>query len=62
MTKKKTVVHLVPLINSKYVDIAGVYLCQFSDLLQISPIEPGSTGNIIIFKVIKVHQQFECSK
>uniref|UniRef100_A0A673LHP3 Protein TASOR-like n=1 Tax=Sinocyclocheilus rhinocerous TaxID=307959 RepID=A0A673LHP3_9TELE len=31
----------------------GVYLCQFSDLLQIGPIEPGSTGNIIIFKVIK---------
>ncbi|XDV21846.1 hypothetical protein PO909_026866, partial [Leuciscus waleckii] len=31
----------------------GVYLCQFSDLLQISAIEPGSTGNIIIFKVIK---------
>ncbi|KTG41105.1 hypothetical protein cypCar_00019362 [Cyprinus carpio] len=30
-----------------------VYLCQFSDLLQISPIEPGSSGNIIIFKVIK---------
>ncbi|XP_067272436.1 protein TASOR isoform X2 [Pseudorasbora parva] len=31
----------------------GVYLCQFSDLLQVNPIEPGSTGNIIIFKVIK---------
>ncbi|XP_073700434.1 protein TASOR isoform X2 [Garra rufa] len=31
----------------------GVYLCQFSDLLQITPIEPGTTGNIIIFKVIK---------
>ncbi|XP_057181536.1 protein TASOR isoform X2 [Triplophysa rosa] len=31
----------------------GVYLCQFSDLLQIAPLEPGSTGNIIIFKVIK---------
>ncbi|XP_062842638.1 protein TASOR [Trichomycterus rosablanca] len=31
----------------------GVYLCQFSDLLQISPHEPGSTGEIIIFKVIK---------
>ncbi|XP_039513117.1 protein TASOR isoform X1 [Pimephales promelas] len=31
----------------------GVYLCQFSDLLQITPIEPGSTGNIVIFKVIK---------
>ncbi|XP_050950543.1 protein TASOR isoform X6 [Labeo rohita] len=31
----------------------GVYLCQFSDLLQITPIEPGTTGNIIVFKVIK---------
>ncbi|MCJ8744545.1 hypothetical protein PDJAM_G00119910 [Pangasius djambal] len=31
----------------------GVYLCQFSDLLQTSPHEPGSTGEIIIFKVIK---------
>ncbi|KAA0712505.1 Protein TASOR [Triplophysa tibetana] len=31
----------------------GVYLCQFSDLLQIAPLEPASTGNIIIFKVIK---------
>ncbi|XP_056303591.1 LOW QUALITY PROTEIN: protein TASOR, partial [Danio aesculapii] len=31
----------------------GVYLCQFSDLLQINPFEPGTTGDIIIFKVIK---------
>ncbi|TSM44155.1 Protein TASOR [Bagarius yarrelli] len=31
----------------------GVYLCQFSDLLQSSPFEPGFTGEIIIFKVIK---------
>ncbi|KAM9444561.1 protein TASOR isoform 2-T2 [Clarias gariepinus] len=31
----------------------GVYLCQFSDLLQSSPIEPGFVGEIIIFKVIK---------
>ncbi|XP_058230275.1 protein TASOR isoform X2 [Hemibagrus wyckioides] len=31
----------------------GVYLCQFSDLLQSSPSEPGFTGEIIIFKVIK---------
>ncbi|KAF5899220.1 protein TASOR [Clarias magur] len=31
----------------------GVYLCQFSDLLQSSPIEPGFAGEIIIFKVIK---------
>ncbi|XP_016112698.1 protein TASOR-like, partial [Sinocyclocheilus grahami] len=40
-------------VNADYVDVAGVYLCQFSDLLQIGPIEPGSTGNIIIFKVMK---------
>ncbi|XP_060713890.1 protein TASOR isoform X1 [Tachysurus vachellii] len=31
----------------------GVYLCQFSDLLQSSPPEPGFTGELIIFKVIK---------
>ncbi|TRZ00907.1 hypothetical protein DNTS_001090 [Danionella cerebrum] len=31
----------------------GVYLSQFSDLLQINPFEPGSSGEIIIFKVIK---------
>ncbi|KAI5093383.1 protein TASOR [Silurus meridionalis] len=31
----------------------GIYLCQFSDLLQSSPYEPGFTGEIIIFKVIK---------
>ncbi|XP_052445074.1 protein TASOR-like isoform X1 [Carassius gibelio] len=31
----------------------GVYLCQFSDLLQVNPLEPGFTGNIVIFKVIK---------
>uniref|UniRef100_A0A4W4FAB1 Transcription activation suppressor a n=1 Tax=Electrophorus electricus TaxID=8005 RepID=A0A4W4FAB1_ELEEL len=31
----------------------GVYLCQFSDLLQISPYDPGSTGEMIVFKVIK---------
>lgn len=55
------VVLLLPPLIAAYVDIAGVYLCQFSDLLQISPIEPGSTGNIIIFKVIKVHQQLEPS-
>uniref|UniRef100_A0A3B4EP80 DUF3715 domain-containing protein n=1 Tax=Pygocentrus nattereri TaxID=42514 RepID=A0A3B4EP80_PYGNA len=31
----------------------GIYLCQFSDLLQVSPQEPGSTGEIIVFKVMK---------
>ncbi len=46
-------------VSNDYVDVAGVYLCQFSDLLQISTIEPGFTGNIIIFKVIKVQQQLE---
>ncbi|KAL2091642.1 hypothetical protein ACEWY4_013905 [Coilia grayii] len=31
----------------------GVYLCKYSDLLQINPFEPGVTGDIVIFKVIK---------
>ncbi|XP_051550354.1 protein TASOR isoform X2 [Myxocyprinus asiaticus] len=40
----------------------GVYLCQFSDLLQITPMEAGATGIIIIFKVIKgkVKSVHEC--
>ncbi|XP_041945915.1 protein TASOR isoform X1 [Alosa sapidissima] len=31
----------------------GVYLSKYSDLLQINPFEPGATGEIIIFKVIR---------
>lgn len=35
----------------------GVYLSRYSDLLQVDPITPGATGEIIIFKVMKVNQQ-----
>ncbi|XP_063282964.1 protein TASOR isoform X1 [Pelobates fuscus] len=31
----------------------GVYLSKFADLLQTNPLEPGATGDILIFKVIK---------
>ncbi|XP_038553930.1 uncharacterized protein tasora isoform X3 [Micropterus salmoides] len=31
----------------------GVYLSRYSDLLQINPITPGATGEILIFKVMK---------
>ncbi|XP_055365092.1 protein TASOR [Betta splendens] len=31
----------------------GVYLCRFSDLLQMNALNPGSTGELIIFKVMK---------
>ncbi|XP_028823085.1 protein TASOR isoform X2 [Denticeps clupeoides] len=31
----------------------GIYLCKYSDLLQINPFDVGYTGQIIIFKVIK---------
>ncbi|XP_070759390.1 protein TASOR [Enoplosus armatus] len=31
----------------------GVYLSRYSDLLQIHPITPGATGEILIFKVMK---------
>ncbi|KAI4881039.1 hypothetical protein NFI96_027968 [Prochilodus magdalenae] len=45
-------------VGSSWINILGntskgVYLCQYSDLLQVSPQEPGSTGEMIIFKVIK---------
>ncbi|KPP72892.1 protein FAM208A-like, partial [Scleropages formosus] len=32
----------------------GVYLSKYSDLLQMNPFDPGTTGDIIIFKVMKV--------
>lgn len=35
----------------------GVYLSRYSDLLQVDPIAPGATGEIIIFKVMKVRPQ-----
>lgn len=35
----------------------GVYLSRYSDLLQVDPITPGATGEIIIFKVMKVRPQ-----
>ncbi|XP_072277012.1 protein TASOR-like [Pyxicephalus adspersus] len=31
----------------------GVYLSRFADLLQPNPLEPGTTGTVFIFKVIK---------
>ncbi|KAM9361353.1 protein TASOR [Symphorus nematophorus] len=31
----------------------GVYLSRYSDLLQINPLTPGASGEIVIFKVIK---------
>lgn len=40
-----------------FFDVLGVYLCQFSDLLQSGPHEPGFTGEMIIFKAIKVATQ-----
>uniref|UniRef100_A0A3B4EM89 DUF3715 domain-containing protein n=1 Tax=Pygocentrus nattereri TaxID=42514 RepID=A0A3B4EM89_PYGNA len=57
--------HKIPLICEKGLSVGsgwmtilgnaskGIYLCQFSDLLQVSPQEPGSTGEIIVFKVMK---------
>lgn len=34
----------------------GVYLSRYSDLLQVNPLTPGSAGEILIFKVLKVNQ------
>lgn len=37
---------------------AGVYLSKYSDLLQINPFEVGSSGDMIVFKVMKVQLPF----
>jgi len=34
----------------------GVYLSRYSDLLQLNLFTSGTTGEIIIFKVMKVNQ------
>ncbi|XP_014749102.1 PREDICTED: protein TASOR isoform X1 [Sturnus vulgaris] len=31
----------------------GVYISKYADLLQPNPLEPGATGDVIIFKIIK---------
>uniref|UniRef100_A0A8C3VLT7 Transcription activation suppressor n=1 Tax=Catharus ustulatus TaxID=91951 RepID=A0A8C3VLT7_CATUS len=31
----------------------GVYISKYADLLQPNPLEPGATGDVIVFKVIK---------
>lgn len=36
----------------------GVYLSKYSDLLQINPFEAGSSGDVIIFKVMRVWLPF----
>lgn len=34
---------------------AGVYLSRYSDLLQVNAFTAGATGEIVIFKVMKVN-------
>lgn len=36
----------------------GVYLSKYSDLLQINPLEVGSSGDMIVFKVMRVWLPF----
>lgn len=37
-----------------FLSLLGVYLSKYSDLLQMNPFEAGASGDIIIFKVMKV--------
>lgn len=34
---------------------SGVYVSRYADLLQPNPLEAGATGDVIVFKIIKVH-------
>lgn len=38
--------------------LVGVYLSKYSDLLQINPFEVGSSGDMIVFKVMRVWLSF----
>lgn len=38
--------------------LVGVYLSKYSDLLQINPFEVGSSGDMIVFKVMRVWLPF----
>ncbi|XP_038627916.1 protein TASOR isoform X3 [Tachyglossus aculeatus] len=31
----------------------GIYLSKYADLLQANPLEPGATGDVVVFKIIK---------
>lgn len=44
--------------NSVSFVIVGVYLSKYSDLLQINPFEVGSSGDMIVFKVMRVWLPF----
>lgn len=44
--------------NPVYFVFPGVYLSKYSDLLQINPFEVGSSGDMIVFKVMKVWLPF----
>lgn len=49
-----TTSHTPPVMHSAFFVAAGVYLSKYSDLLQINPFEAGSTGDMIVFKVMRV--------
>lgn len=34
---------------------SGVYISRYADLLQPNPLEAGATGDVIVFKIIKVN-------
>lgn len=38
-----------------FVLLSGVYLSRYADLLQPNPLEAGATGDVIVFKIIKVN-------
>lgn len=40
----------------------GVYLSRYSDLLQVNSFTPGATGEILIFKVMKVNQLVDITR
>lgn len=53
-------IHLLisELTDIQYICVClGVYLSRYSDLIQMDPLTPGATGEIVIFKVMKVNHK-----
>jgi len=38
-----------------FIHLSGVYISRYADLLQPNPLEDGATGDVIVFKIIKVN-------
>lgn len=52
--------YLCPYSNSLiFPSSLGIYLSRYADLLQANPLEAGTVGDVVIFKIMKVILTFK---